>query len=188
MRRRERKRKESDGNCIDCFATWIRWFRFGTIVDKIWKHLVDERADKFGPVEGRHWAGPWQRWIALFRFTRACLCSAWPGKWGEGKCTGTRERTRCIRWSLGSANYEATRTGRCYYRLGPFVFGVYVHRRRRPRPRLCLLTNSATIALSQSRMHRRTRILQGPCETLFAPFLCVPRAARVEQSLLTSFV
>lgn len=70
--------------------------------------------------------------------------------WGEGKCTGTRERTRCIRWSLGSANYGATRTGRCYYRLGPFVFGVYVHRRRRPRPRLCLLTNSATIALSQS--------------------------------------
>lgn len=80
--------------------------------------------------------------------------------------------------SLGSANYGATRTGRCYYRLGPFVFGVYVHRRRRPRPRLCLLTNSATIALSQSlgpRMHRRTRIVQGPCESrcnLFAPFLC----------------
>lgn len=39
---------------MDQYRSLIGWFRFGTIVEKIWKHLVDERADKFGragPVE-----------------------------------------------------------------------------------------------------------------------------------------
>lgn len=147
----------------------------------MWKHSVDERADKFGQACRTRLVGiePASRAVAGSRYSGSREhVSVRLEKWGEGKCTGTRERTRCIWRSLGSANYGATRTGRCYYRLGPFVFGVYVHRRRRPRPRLCLLTNSATIALSQSlgpRMHRRTRIVQGPCESrcnLFAPFLC----------------